>query len=356
MKASRAAALLLIVAVPAPAQVRAHAVLNHPGLLRIWGSSQMEPVVRLWLQAYRARNPSARFETRFDGSDVAMAGLYTDKADIALLGREARPSEKQAFQWIFRYPVSAAEIMTGSAATAGRSPALAVLVHKSNPLRSIRIEQLRAVFATEGTTARSWGDLGLGGRWAKRPVRLYAPMSETGTGTLFRSMVLGGTNKLPWDRLTEFSEPVMNSRHVDGLGHDIAAALAKDPAGIAIGNVGDAGPHLRALAVSVEGPPVPLTADTVRDRSYPFARPVFAYVNREQAKRANPDIADFLAFVLSPQGQHIAERAGFLRRCEPASDVQSEILAQPYVPVPGPVLPPVPCGRSSSSASREVSR
>ena len=344
MKGCATLAAALFAASPASAQLKPVAPSDQPGLVRVWGNAQLEPVVRRWVEAFRARNPGVRITINLTGSDVALAGLYTDEADIALIGREARPSEKQAFEWVHRYPLSAAEVMTGSASVAGKSPALAVLVHRSNPLRSISFDQLRAVFAGDATAIRTWDGLGLNGAWYGRPIRLYAPHAESGTGNFFRLLVLGGSNRLPWDRLTEFAEPVIKGPHVDRFGGKIAAAAAEDAAGIAIGNLGDAGANLRPVPIAAPGRrPMPLTVATVRDRRYPFARTVYAYLNRENGKPVDSDEAAFLAFVLSPEGQRIGEQAGYLARCPVAGDVSAEIKPQPYVAVPAPLLPLTPC-------------
>jgi phosphate transport system substrate-binding protein len=302
---------MLLAASGASAQLSPPIPSARPGVIRIWGNAQMEAVVRSWSDAFRIRNPGIRVETNLSGSDVAMAALYTDTADMVLLGREAAEMESKAFEWIYRYPPTEVEVMTGSVGTAGKSPAVAVLVHKSNPLKRISFDELRAVFGQGDASV--WGELGLDGAWTSRTIRLYAPHAESGTGKFFRQKVLNDSNKMAWDRLTEFSEPVVKGPYVDRAGRDIAEALAQDPAGIAIGNAGDVTPDVRVMPLSVSGAGAFLpTRVTVGDRSYPLSRAAYAYVNRAPGKPADPEVAAFLRFVLSPEGQRIVERGGYL--------------------------------------------
>ena len=83
----------------------------------------------------------------------------------------------------------------------------------------------------------------------------------------------------------------------------------------------------------------------MRDRTYPFARTVYAYLNRDKDKPTDPDEAAFLAFILSREGQDIAEQGGYLARCPSRNHDALEIKPQPFVAVPGPTPAPVPCGR-----------
>src|SRR5215510_16111441 len=111
---------------------------RHTRWPRDWSSDvcSSDLIVRRWSERFVRYHPGARIEARMLGGDVAMGALTTGKADIALLGREAAPQEVKGFEWIYRYPPSAIEVLNGSLDNPGCSPALAVLVHRSNPLSS----------------------------------------------------------------------------------------------------------------------------------------------------------------------------------------------------------------------------
>lgn len=279
------------------------------GVIRVWGNGEMTALVRRWEAGFRKYHPGARIEANLTGSDVAMAGLYTGLADVALLGRESTASEGKAFEWIFGYQPASVEIMTGSLDRPGRSPALVAFVHQDNPLSRITLVQLDAVFGQEllhGATRniRTWGELGLPEEWADAPINLYTFDSETGSGRFFRRVVLGDSRKMNWERLTEFQD----SRRLRDPTHDasrkILDALATDRFGLAVAS-GPAPPGTRPLALAFDAGGnfwVP-TRDTLVSRDYPLTRSAYAYFNVKPDAPLDSKLSEFLGYVLSRDGQ-----------------------------------------------------
>jgi phosphate transport system substrate-binding protein len=289
-------------------QPRPESAAPAANVIRIWGNSAMEPVVRRWEAGLRKRHPEARVELRMTGSDVGMAGLYTARADLALLGRDATAAEIKAFEWVFRYQPSRVEIMTSSLDRPGRSPALVAFVHRDNPLAKISLAQLDALFSEErlrgaGRGIRTWDDLGLAGEWAGKPVNLYTFDTETGTGRFFRNAVLHDSRKLNWERLTEFRDSSSLRDATHDANRKILAALAGDPFGLAVAS-GPAPAQVRALALADEGAgEIAATRESLISRRYPLARAAYAYFNRKPGTRVDPKIDQFLRYVLSREGQ-----------------------------------------------------
>lgn len=281
------------------------------GVIRVWGTAELRPLLERWQAGFKQSHPAAHFETRMTGSDAGLPGLYTRSADIALLGREATAAEVKAFEWIFRYKPTAVEVATGSLGVPGRSPALVVLVHRDNPLAKLTLAQLDAAFGSErlrGAPAniRTWGQLGLAGVWRDRPIHLYAPDTEEGTGRCFRSVVLNDSRMLDWEHLREFADTKGTPNRHDA-GRKILDALAGDPLGLAVAGAGTNDPRVKAVAVAAmaDGPFVAPTRESVATRTYPLARPVFAYVNRAPDVPLAPKVQDFLSFILSAEGQRM---------------------------------------------------
>lgn len=317
------AVLALLVFVLAPSasdgQVPPPPHQSPPGVIRVWGNAQTEGLVRQWVAGFATLHPGLRIETRLTGSDIGMAGLYTGQADIALLGREATESEVKAFEWVFRHKPTPVEILTGSIDRAGRSPALVVFVHRDNPIERLDLAQLEAIFGQEHRHApnniRTWGQLGLEGEWADQPIRLYAPMAESGTGRFFRANVLGGSNKMNWDHLTEFDDPVRPGGASDESGWRILDALAQDRYGLAVSNLQFVPPAVKpvALRILTGGDYRSATRTTLIDRQYPLTRSVYAYINRPDGGPIDPQVGLFLEYVLSAAGQAaVAEDGGYL--------------------------------------------
>ncbi|WP_440224394.1 PstS family phosphate ABC transporter substrate-binding protein [Dokdonella sp. MW10] len=288
------------------------------GIVRVHGNALYAALVQRWSERFAATAPDVRIEVSLDGSDVGMAKLYTAQADIVLMGREATESEIKAFEWVFRYKPTPVRLGNGSVSQVGKAPALVVFVHRDNPLRTISLPELEAVFGHAPRHAsapiRRWGELGLAGGWADAPIRLYAPHAESGTGRFFRHVVLGDSNKLHWDALVEFDEPVRHDGARDDAGRRILDALARDPRGIALADLGSAGDGVVALEVASMRGRAAYAAATPHlvSRAYPLTRGLHAYVNRKPGVALDPQVEALLRFALGAQGQRILRDDGLV--------------------------------------------
>lgn len=287
---------------------------NSTDVIRVWGSAELQPLVERWEEGFKKNHLDAQFATHMAGSDSGLPGLYTRCADIAFLGRAATDAEVKAFQWIYLYQPSPIEVATGSLGAPGRSPALIVYVHSDNPLTRLTLAQLDAAFGCErlrGAPAniRTWGQLGLTGEWRDRPIHIYAPDTEEGTGRFFRHVVLNDSRMLDWEHLKEFTETKGRPATHDA-GRKIIAALAVDPLGLAVAGAGLDDVHVKplALAEDANGPFIPATRENLIARTYPLTRAVFAYVNRAPGSPLDAKVREFLAYVLSREGQDEIKR------------------------------------------------
>jgi phosphate transport system substrate-binding protein len=283
---------------------------NTNAVLSIWGQASLRPVARVWGAALARERHGLRLDLHMDGSALAMAGLYTGRADVALLGRDATDSELKAFEWVYHHAPTRVEIGRGSAARPGRSPALVFFVQRDNPLRGLTLAQAEAIFGAElkrGAPVRlqRWEQLGVSGLLAGQAIHAYAPDLESGTGRFFQRTVLGGSGKLNWEILREVPG--------SGAGAKLLALLARDPQGIAVAARGDARPGVRELQLLDDrAAPLPLSDATVVAGTYPLARTVIAYVNRPPGGEPTPAVAEFLRHALSESGQLALRASGYL--------------------------------------------
>jgi len=145
----------------------------------------------------------------------------------------------------------------------------------------------------------------LRGEWADKPIQLYAPDTESGTGRFFRAAVLNDSRKLYWDRLTEFTDsaPLENPSH--DASTRIIAALARDRFALAVTGAGPGHSTVKTLRLGADdgSAPVEASMENIASRRYPLARPVYAYFNRAPGEAMDPVLAGFLGYVLSAAGQ-----------------------------------------------------
>ncbi|HEY4050930.1 MAG TPA: substrate-binding domain-containing protein [Acidobacteriaceae bacterium] len=287
-----------------PAYVPAHRVT---GTIRSWGSPQMATLMKLWESGFRRVQPGVEFEDRLKGTASAVGGLYAERADIALLGRDIWPAEIQAFASIEGYGPTTVQVATGSFDVPKATYALMVFVQKENPLTQLSLAHLAEIFGSDDVSSEGgpsrWGEVGLTGGWADRPIHRYAFNLENDKALVFRGIVFSKTRR--WDcRIHEFSDSVSG----DSLdaGQQILNALGKDRYGIAISNVHYSTPDTKVLALSKhkDGPFISPTKETVQSREYPLARSIHIVINRDPGKPLDPDVLEFLRYVLSREGQH----------------------------------------------------
>jgi phosphate transport system substrate-binding protein len=282
-----------------------------PGVIRVWGNPRIGVLARRWASAFRASHPQVRIELHMTGSDTAMAGLYTGQADIALLGRTATASETKAFEWVFRHPPTRVQILRGSLDRQGKSPALVAFVQRENPLAQINIAQLAGLLLHRPVAGaypiRTWGQLGLRGKWSRRPVDLYIPDTESGTGRFLREAVLGGSALLEWRRVTEFSVEDENGSSREARTR-ILSALAHDRYGLALASLphGDWPVKPLRLAARAGGPYYAPTRASIVDGRYALGRAVYAYFNSAE-QDLEPAVREFVQYIDSPDGQALVQ-------------------------------------------------
>jgi phosphate transport system substrate-binding protein len=316
---------LLILSVPATAQELPAPYVPRQqvsGTISIWGHGAYgkrlefaEGLVAAWEDGFRKHQPAIRFDNKLHGTASAIGALYTGTGDLALMGREIWDPEIAAFQEVFGYAPTGVDVMTGSFDVRNRGYAIVVFAHKDNPIRGLSLAQLDAIYGAERLRGHrpvhTWGDLGLTGEWADKPVNLYGLPIARGFAEYVQERVFLGSQR--WNpSLREFTDEA-NSVSVDTDGaRRMLAALAADPHGIGYAGLVYSHPNVKALPLSErEGEPfVAPSKQTVTDRSYPLTRIITMFLNKPPGKKAEPKVEEFLRFILSREGQEIVEREG----------------------------------------------
>ena len=279
------------------------------GVIRTWGSPQMAELLRAYEDGFRKLQPGVTFEDDLKSTITAVAGVYTGRADLGLLGREIWPIEEQAFESVGGHPATVVDIATASYNVPKATFALMVFVPRANPIASLSLAQLERIFGRGdgGNRVHTWGDLGLTGTWAKKPVHLYGFASENDKSQIFAQLVFNKGERWNCD--------LHESTNVPGgadAGGSIIRAVAEDPDGIGISNVFYASPEVRALALSTAShlAPIEPTRENVAARTYPLTRAIYMVLNMDQEHPPSPATAEFLRFVLSSQGRDAVVKEG----------------------------------------------
>ncbi len=290
---------------------------NHTRTIRIWGDRHMEVLAQAWARAYRATHPDISFEIKMLGNGTAMPALYLGRTDIALFGRDLIVTDNDGFAHVLKYNPLRVELGTGSLDAPGKATALALFVHCDNPLALLTLQQVDAIFSARrrrGAPAaiRTWGDLGLTGEWADRPIQLYADDTQSMTALFFQRVALGNSRMMNWEHFTEFKDIRRPDGTVIDAAQQSATALHADRYGLAVSNLHYLDPHVKpvALAVQAGGPYYLPTRQNLITRRYPLAREIFACANQPPGRPLDPKVRDFLRYILSHDGQHVLAQDG----------------------------------------------
>lgn len=258
-------------------------------VVRVEGSDTMVNVAQAWAERYHAQNPDVSVQVLGGGSGVGIASLTDDNCDMANSSRDI--NEKETLVIRQKRGVEPVEHIVGF-------DALAIYVHPDNPITSISLDELAGIYGEQGTITR-WSQLGIRheSHGHDEIVRL-GRQNSSGTYAYFREVVLG--------KKRDFK---LGS--VDRSGSkDLVDLVSRTPLAIGYSGMGYAVPGVKMLKVSVRKgePGVAPTVANARNRSYPLTRALQIYTAGELAGAA----ADFLRWIVSPEGQQIVVELGFV--------------------------------------------
>jgi phosphate transport system substrate-binding protein len=264
--------------------------------------------VKLWIQAFEQRYPGVKIDLvpPYAGS-LGAKELVKQNLDFVFVSRELRPDDIKDFRARFGYDPLSVPVSGGSYRHYGFLDAVGLIVNRDNPLDKVSYEQLDAILSTTrvrgGAPITTWGQLGLTGAWADKPIHVYAIKPWNGFEEFVRQRVLSlPGHRGEWRTDLNWSEVVF----------PIAGAVAKDP--YALGYTGmayvDAPVKTLAVGASAEGPFYPPSYEAVATAQYPLSRLIYFNVNKAPGKPLPPAIEEFLRFVLSREGQALVLKEG----------------------------------------------
>jgi phosphate transport system substrate-binding protein len=272
------------------------------------GMDTVEHMMAAWNAAFRKYQPHARF------SVVQKDGLGPeDRIALGPHTMEVFHPTDLAYENAYGYEPFRIRICGAAYILKSHVSAIGVYVNKSNPIASISLRKLDAVFSAErrrGYPADivTWGQLGLTGPWADRPIHLYGFYWRDDVTDYFRKLVMLDAPFKP-----AYEVPGGNmSRTTPQVAAAIMSALARDPDGISFGNASYMTDQVKPLGLSVDGIQSQFTLADIASGRYPLQRYLYIYVNRKPGQPLDPLLKEFLRFVLSRQGQSLVSKDQYL--------------------------------------------
>ncbi len=279
------------------------------GHLRSVGADTMETLMTYWIEDFKKIYPNISFDMEAKASGTAGPALTNGTADLGPVAREMLPKEEKEFVDKFGYKPYPVRVAGGSYRTPGKTHAIAFFVNEKNPIRELTFEQIDAIYSITRKLGRkdvsTWGDLGVKGDYADKPVHLWGLIRPNGIAYFLQQRILdGGDYK---DGITERTT-VGSLAALDA----ISQGVAKDPYAVGYAGFGNetAGAKTVALAKTSGGPFYKGTFEEVLNQQYPLSRVIYIYVNKAPGQALDPKIREFLKFVLSKQGQDDVVKEG----------------------------------------------
>jgi phosphate transport system substrate-binding protein len=250
----------------------------------------------LWGEGFGKFYPNVKLQIEGKGSSTAPPALISGTAQLGPMSRPMKGTEIDAFEKKFGYKP------TGLRSSVD---ALAVFVNKDNPITCLTFPQIDAIFSKSRRHGykediKAWGQLGLTGDWANRPISLFGRNSASGTYGFFKEHTLKNG-----DYKDEVKEQPGSASVVQGVTVDRYA--------MGYSGIGYATAGVRAVPVAEKagGACVEATADNSYAGKYPLARFLFVYVNRAPGKPLDPLMREFVKFMFTRQGQESVIKDGY---------------------------------------------
>ena len=272
------------------------------------GSDTLNNLMTFWAESFAKYYPNAKVQIEGKGSSTAPPALISGTAQLGPMSREMKGSEIDQFEKKYGYKPTALRTAVD---------ALAVFVNKDNPIKCLSLSQVDAVFSKSRRRgakddATTWGQLGLTGEWANKPVSLYGRNSASGTYGFFKEHAL---------KNGDFKDSV---KEQPGSASVVQGATV-DRFAIGYSGIGYATAGVRAVPLTEKdgGKCVEASADNAYNGSYPLARFLYVYVNKAPGKPLDPLMREFARLIYSREGQEAVVKDGYFPI--PASVAKEEL-------------------------------
>lgn len=260
------------------------------------GSDTMNNLMTFWAEGFARTHKGVRVQVEGKGSSTAPPALIEGVAQFGPMSRDMKDTEIDAFEKKHGWKPTRVRVALD---------ALAVFVHRDNPIQSLSLAQVDSIFSSTrkrgGKEIATWGDLGLTGEWADKPINVYGRNSASGTYGYFKEHALK-----KGDFKNSVKEQPGSAGVVQGVSEDVYA--------IGYSGIGYMTSGVRALALSEKDGAKPAAADyaNVLDETYPLGRYLNLYVNKSPNAPLPPLVREFTLYVLSKEGQEVVVKDGYL--------------------------------------------
>lgn len=261
------------------------------------GSDTLANLMTLWAEEFKRLYPNVTVQIQAAGSSTAPPALTEGTSNFGPMSRKMKDGEEAAFESKYGYKPTPVAVAID---------ALAVFANKDNPIKGLSIPEVDAIFSATRKCGHSedittWGQLGLTGDWASRPIQLYGRNSVSGTYGYFKKKAL-----CKGDYKDSVNEQPGSASVVQGV--------TKSINGIGYSGIGYKTSGVRALPLTREpgGEFIEATPDNASTGKYPLGRFLYVYINKAPNDPPSPLVKEFIKMVLSKTGQLVVVKDGYI--------------------------------------------
>ena len=267
------------------------------GNLSSVGSDTLANLMTLWAEAYKNQYPNVNIQIQAAGSATAPPALTEGTSNLGPMSRKMKDTELSSFEQRYGYKPTAIPVAVD---------ALAVFVHKDNPIEHLSMEQVDAIFSATRLCGakrdvRIWADLGVEGELANKPVQLFGRNSVSGTYGYFKEQALCKGDYKP------------NVNEQPGSA-SVVQSISNSLNGIGYSGIGYQTASVKTVALSSKdgGEFVEATEQNALSGKYSLARYLYVYVNKTPDAPLAPLEAEFVKLILSREGQQMVVKDGYI--------------------------------------------
>lgn len=267
------------------------------GNLSSVGSDTLANLMTLWAEEFKRVYPNVNVQIQAAGSSTAPPALTEGTSNLGPMSRKMKNNEIVAFEKKYGYKPTPIRVAID---------ALAVYVHKDNPIKGLTLPQVDAIFSSTRKCGypediTRWGQLGLTSAWQNRDIQLFGRNSVSGTYGYFKEHALckgdykATVNEQPGSAsVVQSVSASLNAIGYSGIGYKTSGVRAVP------------------LAKKPGQPFISATEENAISGKYPLARFLYIYVNKAPNKPLSPLELEFIKMVLSKQGQQVVIKDGYI--------------------------------------------
>jgi len=267
------------------------------GNLSSVGSDTLANLMTLWAEGFKRYYPNVNIQIQAAGSSTAPPALTEGTSNLGPMSRKMKDKELASFEARYGYKPTAVPVAID---------ALAVYVHKDNPIEGMSIQEVDAVFSSTrrcggNTDIDTWGKAGLTGPWVNRDIQIFGRNSVSGTYGYFKKMSLCKG---------DFKNTVNEQPGSASVVQSVATSIN----GIGYSGIGYRTSSVRAVPLSKKpgGEFVPASFEAAVTGEYPLSRFLYVYINKAPNKPLSPLDREFIKLILSKPGQEVVVKDGYI--------------------------------------------